>query len=370
LRLRNKPVHVLGPIEHLFSPRVNAGETVEGMRTRRLGSGGPEVSVLGLGCNNFGLRIGLPDTRDVVSTALELGINFFDTADLYGRTDSERFLGEALGARRDEVIIATKWGWSTLDGAPQRRSRGLFKHPAPRGSDSYIRWALEESLRRLGTDRVDLYQYHKLDEETPLSETFETLASLVREGKIRWVGLPPLAPNELQDAVSLARTIGLPLISMQLQYSLVRRDVERELLPLCDRLGIGVLPYLPLEGGLLTGKYRRGEPLPPDSRYASMPLQWPKENWLTDDAFDRVEALEEYASERGISLIDVAIGGLIAMPAVGSVIAGATRPEQVHANAQAARWIPDDNDLAALRTLRGDSAHSGDRSREPLESLE
>jgi aryl-alcohol dehydrogenase-like predicted oxidoreductase len=321
------------------------------MRTRRLGESGPEVSVLGLGCNSFGLRIGLAETRDIVDAALECGITFFDTADLYGRTDSERYLGKALGARRDEVVIATKWGWTTLEGAPQRRSLGLVKRDAPRGSEPYVRWALEESLQRLGTDRIDVYQYHKLDGETPLVETFETLAALVREGKIRWAGLPPLASDELEEATALARQVGLPLVSIQLQYSLVRREVERELLPLCERLGIGVLPYLPLEGGLLTGKYRRDAPLPPDSRYASMPLHWPKESWLTDEAFDRAEALESYAAERGISLLEVALGGLIAMPAIASVIAGATRPEQVRANAQAAEWVPDEADLAALRAL-------------------
>jgi aryl-alcohol dehydrogenase-like predicted oxidoreductase len=321
------------------------------MRTRRLGASGPEVSVLGLGCNSFGLRIGLAETRDIVDAALECGITFFDTADLYGRTDSERYLGKALGARRDEVVIATKWGWTTLEGAPQRRSLGLVKRDAPRGSEPYVRWALEESLQRLGTDRIDVYQYHKLDGETPLVETFETLAALVREGKIRWAGLPPLASDELEEATALARQVGLPLVSIQLQYSLVRREVERELLPLCERLGIGVLPYLPLEGGLLTGKYRRDAPLPPDSRYASMPLHWPKESWLTDEAFDRAEALESYAAERGISLLEVALGGLIAMPAIASVIAGATRPEQVRANAQAAEWVPDEADLAALRAL-------------------
>jgi aryl-alcohol dehydrogenase-like predicted oxidoreductase len=321
------------------------------MRTRRLGEGGPEVSVLGLGCNSFGLRIGLAETRDIVATALDVGVTFFDTADLYGRTDSERYLGQALGSRRDEVVIATKWGWTTLEGAPLRRSLGVLKRNAPRGSEPYIRWALDGSLQRLGTDRIDVYQYHKLDGETPLEETFQTLAALVKEGKIRWVGLPPLAPAELEDAMAVARRVGLPIVSVQLQYSLVRRDVERELLPLCERLGLGVLAYLPLEGGLLTGKYRRGEPLPPDSRYASMPLHWPRENWLTDEAFDRVQALEAYASERSISLLDVAIGGVIAMPAVGSVLTGATRPEQVRANAQAAEWVPSDDDLAALRAL-------------------
>ncbi len=321
------------------------------MRTRRLGEDGPEVSVLGLGCNTFGLRIGLADTREIVATALDLGINFFDTADLYGKTDSERYLGEALGSRRDEAVIATKWGFTTLDGAPERRSLGLLKRETPRGSEPYIRWALEQSLRRLGTDWIDVYQYHKLDDETPLEETFGTLASLVREGKIRCAGLPPLEARELERAVGLARAAGLPLATIQLQYSLVRRDVERELLPLCEQLGIAVLPFLPLEGGLLTGKYRRGEPPPPDSRFASLTQIWPRESFLTEAAFDRVDALSSYAAERGISLLDVAIGGLIAMPAVGSVIAGATRPEHVEANVRAAKWMPRDEDLAALRAL-------------------
>ena len=162
------------------------------MRTRHLGADGPEVSVLGLGCNTFGLRIGLAETQEIVATALDLGVNFFDTADLYGKTDSERYLGQALGARRDEVVIATKWGFTTLEGAPERRSFGLLKRETPRGSEPYIRWALDQSLHRLGTDWIDVYQYHKLDDETPLEETFGTLASLVREGKIRWAGLPPL----------------------------------------------------------------------------------------------------------------------------------------------------------------------------------
>jgi aryl-alcohol dehydrogenase-like predicted oxidoreductase len=330
---------------------VQSGERAEGLHTRRLGADGPEVSVLGLGCNTFGLRIGLAETQEIVATALDLGVNFFDTADLYGKTDSERYLGRALGARRDEVVIATKWGFTKLEGAPERRSFGLLKRETPRGSEPYIRWALDQSLHRLGTDWIDVYQYHKLDDETPLEETFGTLASLVREGKIRWAGLPQLEAPELENAVRLARDIGLPLATIQLPYSLVRRDVERELLPLCERLGIGVLPYLPLEGGLLTGKYRRGEPPPPDSRFASLTQIWPRESFLTEEAFDRVETLEAYASERSISLLDVAIGGLIAMPGVGSVIAGATRPEHVQANVRAAQWAPSDEDLAELRAL-------------------
>jgi aryl-alcohol dehydrogenase-like predicted oxidoreductase len=321
------------------------------MRMRRLGAEGPEVSVLGLGCNSFGLRIGYAETREIVEAALDVGVTFFDTADLYGRTDSESFLGDALGKRRAEVVIATKWGWTTLDGAPSRRSFGLGKRHVPLGSREYIRWALDQSLQRLKTEWIDLYQYHRIDEETPLAETFETLMSLVREGKLRWIGLPSMSPPQLEQAVATARGIGLPVVSMQHQYSLIRRDAEHELLPLCERLGIGVLPYLPLEGGLLTGKYRRGEPPPPDSRYASMPLHWPPEQWLTEQAFDRVEKLASYAADRGLSLLAVAIGGIASMPAVASVIAGATRREHVEANAQAARWVPNDADLAALRAL-------------------
>jgi aryl-alcohol dehydrogenase-like predicted oxidoreductase len=244
-------------------------------------------------------------------------------------------------------------GFTTLEGAPERRSfRATQARDAAAAPEPYIRWALDQSLHRLGTDWIDVYQYHKLDDETPLEETFGTLASLVREGKIRWAGLPQLEARELENAVSLARDVGLPLATIQLHYSLVRRDVERDLLPLCERLGVGVLPYLPLEGGLLTGKYRRGEPPPPDSRFASLTQIWPRESFLTEEAFDRLEALEAYASERSISLLDVAIGGLIAMPAVGSVIAGATRPEHVQANVRAAQWVPGDEDLAELRRLR------------------
>src|SRR3954453_10205506 len=179
---------------------MHTGEPAEGMRTRRLGEDGPEVSVLGLGCNTFGLRIGLGETRETIATALDLGVNFFDTADLYGKMDSERFLGKALGARRDEVVIATKWGWTTLDGAPERRSLRLLKRETPRGSELCIRWARDQSLRRPGTDWIDVYQYHKLDGVTPLEETFGTLVSLVREGKIRWAGLPQLEAPELENA--------------------------------------------------------------------------------------------------------------------------------------------------------------------------
>jgi aryl-alcohol dehydrogenase-like predicted oxidoreductase len=321
------------------------------VQTRRLGTNGPEVSLLGLGCNNFGQRVGAAETRDIVAAALDEGVTFFDTADLYGRTDSERYLGAALGSRRADVVVATKWGYTTLEGAPAARGLRLRPKPVARGSAAYVRWALDESLRRLGSDWIDVYQYHAVDDETPLEETFDALLEAVRAGKIRFVGLPTLDVPQLEHAAALAARIGLPVVAMQVHVNLIRRDAERELLPACERLGIGVLPYLPLEGGLLTGKYRRDEPIPQDSRYASMPVHWPKDRWLTDEAFDRVEALERFAEAHGVSLLQVAFGGLAAMPAVASIISGATRPEQVRANAEASRWEPSAAALAELRAL-------------------
>lgn len=321
------------------------------MQTRRLGKDGPEVSLLGLGCNNFGQRVNAAETRDIVAAALDEGVTFFDTADLYGRTDSERYLGQALGPRRADVVVATKWGYTTLEGAPTVRSFPLRARPAARGSGVYIRWALEQSLRRLATDWIDVYQYHAIDTETPLEETFAALLDLVREGKIRYVGLPSLDVARLEHAASVAARVGLPVVAMQVHLNMIRREAERDVLPACERLGVAVLPYLPLEGGVLTGKYRRNEPIPQDSRYASMPVHWPRERWLTDEAFDRAEALEAFAHRHGVSLLDVAFGGLAAMPAVASIIAGATRPEQVRANALAARWTPSAEELEDLRAI-------------------
>jgi aryl-alcohol dehydrogenase-like predicted oxidoreductase len=321
------------------------------IRTRRLGPEGPEVSVLGLGCNSFGLRVGLGETRAIVDAAIESGITFCDTADVYGHSQGESYLGEVLQGRRDRVVLATKWGL-TMEGAPTRRSLAAPRGKEyPRGSARYIGWALESSLRRLRTDWIDVYQYHRFDGETPLEETFGVLAEHRRKGSIRWVGLPPLEPAELEEALRVAAAAGVPVVSMQHRYSLIRRDAEREILPLCERHGIGLLPFYPLEGGVLTGKYQRGEPPPGDSRFASLQGHWPQDEWLTDEAFDRVDALERFAAERGISLLDVAIGGLASMPGVGSVIAGATRQDQVLANARAALWTPDEDDLAQLRAL-------------------
>jgi aryl-alcohol dehydrogenase-like predicted oxidoreductase len=306
------------------------------MSTRRLGTEGPEVSVVGLGCNNFGGRVDLEGTRAVVDAALECGITLLDTADTYSQGKSEEFLGQVLEGRRDRVVLATKFG-KPMDGAPE----------LPRGSRAYVRWACDESLRRLRTDRIDVYQMHEPDERTPIEETLGALNELADEGKVRFLGSSNFDVAQIEEADRVARERGLRrFVSAQNRYSLVRREAEDGLLQTCDRLGIGFLPYFPLESGLLTGKYRRGEPAPPDSRLAG------RDEWLTDEAFDRVEALERFAAERGLSLLQVGIGGLAVMPAVSSVIAGATKPEQVRANAAAGDWQPSRDDLAALLALR------------------
>jgi aryl-alcohol dehydrogenase-like predicted oxidoreductase len=305
------------------------------MRTRQLGTGGPEVSVVGLGCNNFGMRVDLEGTHAVVDAALDAGVTLFDTADIYGnKGGSEEFLGEVLEGRRDRVILATKFGGDMGDGEKAR------------GSRAYIHKAIEASLARLRTDYVDLYQYHTPDNVTPFEETFGALDELVRDGKVRYVGHSNLEPAQIEEVDALARERGFARpVSAQNQYSLLRREAEEELLPTCERLGIGFLPYFPLASGLLTGKYKRGQPPPEGARLSD------REDALTDDKLDRVEALERYASERGLTLLQVAIGGLLAQPAVASVIAGATKPEQVRANVEAGAWEPSAEDLAALNAL-------------------
>ena len=304
------------------------------MRYRRLGRNGPEVSVVGLGCNNFGRRVDERGTRRVVDAALDAGVTLFDTADVYGNFgDSERFLGAALRGRGDGVVVATKFGGTG----------GRADMPETRGSREYIRLAVEASLDRLGTDRIDLYQYHHPDGVTPIEETLGALNELVGEGKVRFVGSSNFDAAQVEAADRVARESGwAPFVSAQNEYSLLQRDAERELLPACERLGIGFLPYFPLASGLLTGKYRRGEEPPAGTRLAGAPHR------LTDEAFDAVEALERYAEDRGRTLLEVAIGALAARPAVASVIAGATTPEQVRENAAAGEWEPTEADLAAL----------------------
>jgi aryl-alcohol dehydrogenase-like predicted oxidoreductase len=306
------------------------------VRTRRLGSEGPEVSVVGLGCNNFGGRVDLAGTRAVVDAALEAGVTLFDTADIYGGGGgSERFLGEVLEGRRDRVLLATKFGGDMGDGTEAR------------GSREYIRKAIDWSLERLRTDYVDLYQYHHPDGVTPLEETFGALDELVREGKARYVGHSNLQPAQIEEVDALAREHGWARpVSAQNRYSLLYRDAEDELLPVCERLGLGFLPYFPLASGLLTGKYRRGEERPQGTRLSA------RDDVFTDETFDQLEALEAYAAEQDVSLLQVAIGGLLAQPAVSSVIAGATKPDQVRANVAAAEWEPSRSDLAPVDSLR------------------
>ncbi len=304
--------------------------------TRSLGDDGPEVSIIGLGCNNFGRRVDLNGTRAVGDAALEAGITFFDTADIYGSPHgrSEEFLGEVLRGRRDQVVLATKFGMNMDDG------RG------PRGSRDYILHAVEASLRRLQTDVIDYYWYHQPDGVTPIAETLETLNGLVQAGTVRWIGASNFSAAQIEEADAVARERGFArFTSIQNQYSLLVRDPEREVLPTCERLGLGFVPFFPLASGLLTGKYRRGEAAPAGTRLAD------RAQVGTDEQFDVVEAVARFASERGVAMIDVAIGALLARRPVSTVIAGATKPEQVRANVGAARWTPSDSDLTELEEL-------------------
>ena len=294
------------------------------METRRLGP--LTVSVVGLGGNNFGRRIDAAATKAVVDAALGAGVTFFDTADVYGEGESETLIAQALGDRRDAVVVATKFGKPMGDGEERR------------GRREYLRRALDASLGRLRTDHVDLLQHHEEDTETPLEETVGALDELVQEGKILAYGSSNYRPERIERVAALARG---PYVSEQSQYSWLVRKAERELLPTCERLGLGFIPYFPLASGLLTGKYRRDEPAPEGTRLEGREI--------SDGEYDRVEALETFARERGVTLLDVAIGGLAAVAPVVSVIAGATRPEQVRANAAAAAWSPSEEDLEALR---------------------
>ncbi|WP_405058662.1 aldo/keto reductase [Kribbella sp. NBC_01505] len=310
------------------------------MAYRQLGDSGLTVSVVGLGCNNFGGRLDGARADAVVNAAVDAGITLFDTADVYrGELGfSEELLGKALGARRDEVVIATKFGGD------------MHGENGPdwgvRGSRRYIRRAVESSLRRLGTDWIDLYQLHVPDPVTPIEETLAALSELVAEGKVRYLGSSQFAGWQVVDADWAARTGGHEhFISAQNQYSLLERDVEDELVPACEHLGIGILPYFPLAAGLLTGKYKRGEEAPEGTRLAGQPQR------LARADFDKIEALETFAAERDLTMIDVAIGGLAAQPAVASVIAGATTPEQIAQNVAAGTWEPTLDDLAVLDDL-------------------
>jgi aryl-alcohol dehydrogenase-like predicted oxidoreductase len=308
------------------------------MQTRRLGVSGLTVSVVGLGTNNFGMRLDLDETRAVVHSALDAGITLFDTADAYGA--SEERIGELLQGQRDDVVIASKFGLDV-------RALGLDNGVdwGARGSRRYIHRAVESSLRRLRTDWIDLYQMHRPDSATPIEETLSALTDLVRAVKVRYLGHSGFSGWQTADAEWTARTRGFErFVSAQNEYNWLKRDIEADLVPALTEYGIGLLPYYPLASGLLTGKYRRGEPAPENSRIAVRNRQ----DVLTDATFDSVEALTTFAETRGVTLLDVAIGGLAAKPAVASVIAGATSPEQVAANVAAGVWQPTVDDLAEL----------------------
>jgi len=310
------------------------------MRYRPLGDSGLMVSVTGLGCNNFGRRLDLDATGAVVNAALEAGITLLDTSDTYGNGGgSEEMLGEVLAGRRDEVVLATKFGHQDFD-------MGYGPAAGAKGGRAYIRRAVEQSLRRLRTDYLDLYQIHTPDPVTPVAETLAALGELVAEGKVRYLGNSNFTGWQIADAAHVARAVrAVPFISAQNHWSLLERGAEAEVVPAARHFGLGVLPYFPLANGLLTGKVRKGQAPPPGSRLAGRP------GYLTESKLDRVEALISWAAERGLTVLEVAIGALAAQPGCASVIAGATSPEQVKANAAAADWIPSAADLAELDRL-------------------
>ncbi len=303
------------------------------MEYRSLGRSGLQVSAVGLGCNNFGMRIDKEQSAAVVDKALDLGINFFDTANIYGGTRSEEFLGAALGEKRKDIVLATKFvgpvGGSVLTKGASRRH--MFQ-------------ALEDSLRRLGTDWVDLYQIHFPDPGTPIEETLRALDDILRQGKARYIGCSNFAGWQVVEAQWITRTQHLaPLISAQNEYNLLDRRIERELVPACNAYGLGVLPYFPLASGFLTGKYRPGEKPAADTRLGAWGPRG--EQVLSERNFQILSGLETFAQSRERSMLDLAIGWLASQGHVASVIAGATKPEQVEQNVKAADWRLSDEEM-------------------------
>ena len=297
------------------------------MEFRPLGKSGLQVSVVGLGCNNFGMRTDAEGTRAVVAKALDEGVNLFDTADVYGgRGKSEELLAKALGNRRKDIIVATKFG-SPMGDAPHMRG----------GSRRHIMDAVDDSLKRLGTDYIDLYQIHFPDPSTPEEETLETLDSLVRSGKVRYLGNSNYAGWQVAEASWISKSHGwAAYISAQNQYNLLDRRVERELVPACEHYGLGILPYFPLASGFLTGKYKRGADPAKDTRLGMMRQM--ADRVLNDENFDKLEKLDSFAKSHGHSMVELATSWLACQPQVSSVISGATRPEQVTENVKAAGW--------------------------------
>ncbi len=309
------------------------------MRYRTLGDSGLLVSVVGLGCNNFGGRLDVARTRAVVDAAIDEGITLFDTAETYGGDGaSELALGEVLQGRRDKVVLATKFGHRAAD-------MGYGPAAGAKGGRNYIKIAVEKSLTRLRTDYIDLYQLHTPDPVTPIDETLAALDELVSQGKVRYIGHSNLAGWQIADAAHTAMASGrAPFISAQNHWSLLERDAEREVVPAALHFGVGVLPFFPLANGLLTGKIRRGHDIPSGSRLAEPR----RAGYVTDAKLDKVEALIAWGQEQGVSILDIAIGGLAALPGCSSVIAGATSAEQVRSNAAAGRWAPTSEQLEAI----------------------
>jgi aryl-alcohol dehydrogenase-like predicted oxidoreductase len=305
------------------------------IETRPLGHSGIQVSAVGLGCNQFGGRLDLEGTRDVINAAISHGITFLDTADIYGATKSEQFMGEVLRNRRDEVVLATKFGMDLGDG-----------WNGPRGAPDYIHHAAENSLRRLQTDVIDVYWYHRPDGVTPIGDTLAGLDELVKAGKVRAIGASNFSAAQIREADQAARERGLTrFTAIQNEYSLLHREPEHEVLPLCAQLELAFIPYYPLASGLLTGKYRRDQAAPEGARLSK------REEIATDEQWRVVEALIGYAQQQGVPLTDVAIGALLTEPAVASVITGATRASQLESNASAASWRPSAAELETLRSL-------------------
>jgi aryl-alcohol dehydrogenase-like predicted oxidoreductase len=308
------------------------------MEQRELGPGGPELSVVGLGCNNFGMLIDAEASAAVVHAALDAGITHFDTAEMYGRGKSEGFLAAALGSRRDDVVIATKF-------APRPGGEPY----TPGALAARVRDGVETSLRRLGTDRIDLYYQHFPDPDAPAEEALEVLDELVRAGKVLHIANSNLSPTQLAEAESVAGNKGWARFTgTQIEWSLLSRGVEDEVVPAATAAGLGVVPYFPLASGMLTGKYRRGEPFPPGTRLAASDHF---AHIATDEAFAKVDAYRAFATERGHTVAELAVAWLLAQPSVTSVITGATKPEQIATNSSAAAWTLTPDEAATVAAL-------------------
>jgi aryl-alcohol dehydrogenase-like predicted oxidoreductase len=311
------------------------------MQYRNMGNSGLKVSLAGLGCNNFGRRVDQKGTRVVVDAAIDAGINLFDTADIYGGSLSEKYLGRALGKRRQDVVVVSKFGLPMLEGHGARED-------VNRGSRRYVVSACEASLKRLGSDYIDLYLLHSPDAKTPIGETLDAMSRLVDQGKVRYIGCSNLSGWQIADADWQAQADGNQrFIAAQNEWSLLERDIEAEVVPACEHFGLGIMPFFPLASGLLTGKYKRGKKPAKGTRLAADDNYY--RSLLSDAHFDRAEALEAWAAERGHSLLELALAWLASRPVVSTVIAGATKAKQIKSNVAAINgWTLDADEMAAV----------------------